>query len=56
MCLNIIDIENIEIVIEKENNKNLYKIYDDESLEYTGNIQSIKHEGIKVGKRVRLFS
>ena len=43
----IIDLENIECIIEKQNNKYIIKLFDEESIEYEKEINEIKIENNK---------
>lgn len=54
--LKIIDLENIECIIEKQNNKYIIKLFDDESIEYEKEINEIKIENIKLNKKIKLFN
>lgn len=54
--LKIIDLENIECIIEKQNNKFIIKLFDDESIEYEKEINEIKIEKIKLNKKIKLFN
>lgn len=54
--LKIIDLENIECIIEKQNNKFIIKLFDDESIEYEKEINEIKIENIKLNKKIKLFN
>ncbi len=54
--LKIIDLENIECVIKKEDNKYIIKLFDDESIEYEKEINEIKIEKIRLNKRIKIFN
>lgn len=54
--LKIIDLENIECYIEKQDKKYIIKLFDDESLEYKEEIDEIKIEKPRLEKRIKLFS
>lgn len=54
--LKIIDLENIEFIINKQDKKYKIRIYDEESLEYEKEIEELKTEGVKIDKKFNVFN